>query len=103
VLPDQVNLKNPEYSEVYKNAVVDIKGKEPGKTEQVKGEPMIYGVTMLKNAPNREAALAFLEFMLSKDKGMKIMEKDGQPSVIPMEEKNYAAVPDRLKPFVKKP
>jgi molybdate/tungstate transport system substrate-binding protein len=69
----------------------------------MKGEPMIYGVTMIKNAPNREAALAFLEFMLSKDKGMKIMEKDGQPSVIPMPEKNYAAVPDRLKHFVKKP
>jgi molybdate/tungstate transport system substrate-binding protein len=103
ILPDQVNLKNPEYAEEYHKAVVDIKGKEPGKTEQMKGEPMIYGLTMIKNAPNREAALAFLEFMLSKDKGMKIMEKDGQPSVIPMEEKNYAAVPARLKQFVKKP
>ncbi len=103
VLPDQVNLKNVKYAEDYSKAVVDIKGKEPGKTEQMKGEPMIYGVTIIKNAPNREAATAFLEFMLSKDKGMKIMEKDGQPSVIPMEEKNYAAVPDRLKPFVKKP
>jgi len=103
VLPGEVNLKNQKYSEGYSKAVVDIKGKEPGKTEQMKGEPMIYGVTMTSNAPNREAALAFLEFMLSKDKGMKIMEKDGQPSVIPMEEKNYAAVPTRLKRFVKKP
>lgn len=102
VLPDQINLGNPKYADDYIKAVVDIKGKEPGKTEQMKGEPMIYGVTMLKNAPNREAALAFLEFMLSKDKGMAIMEKDGQPSVIPMQEKNYSAVPDRLKPFVKK-
>ncbi len=103
VLPDQVNLKNPKYADIYKNAVVDIKGKKPGETDQVKGEPMIYGVTMIKDAPNPQAALAFLEFMLSKEKGMKIMEKDGQPSVIPMEEKNYSAVPDRLKPFVKKP
>jgi molybdate/tungstate transport system substrate-binding protein len=103
ILPDQVNLKNIKYANEYNKAVVDIKGKEPGKTEQMKGEPMIYGVTMIKNAPNREAALAFLEFMLSKDKGMKIMEKDGQPSVIPMEEKNYTMVPDRLKQFVKKP
>jgi len=103
ILPDQVNLKNIKYANEYNKAIVDIKGKEPGKTEQMKGEPMIYGVTMIKNAPNREAALAFLEFMLSKDKGMKIMEKDGQPSVIPMEEKNYTMVPDRLKQFVKKP
>ncbi len=103
ILPDQVNLKNIRYADEYSKAVVDIKGKEPGKTEQMKGEPMVYGLTMVKNAPHKEAAIAFLEFMLSKDKGMKIMEKDGQPSVIPMEEKNYTAVPDRLKPFVKKP
>lgn len=102
-LPDQINLKNPAFNEDYKKAVVDIKGKEPGKTDQVKGEAMIYGITMLKNAPNKEAALAFLEFMLTKDKGMAIMEKDGQPSVVPMAEKNYNQVPDRLKPFVKKP
>ncbi|MCX6241570.1 MAG: tungstate ABC transporter substrate-binding protein WtpA [Bacteroidetes bacterium] len=103
ILPDQVNLKNIKYADDYSKAVVDIKGKEPGKTEQMKGEPMVYGVTMIRNAPNKEAALAFLEFMLSKDKGMKIIKKAGQPSVIPMEEKNYAAVPGRLKPFVKKP
>lgn len=103
VLPDQVNLKNPKYADDYVKATVDIKGKEPGKTEQMKGEPMIYGVTMLKNAPNKEAAMAFLKFMLSKDKGMKIMEKDGQPSVIPMPAGNYSAIPDQLRPFVKKP
>ena len=102
-LPDEINLKNPKFNEEYKKAVVDIKGKEPGKTDQVKGEAMIYGITLLKNAPNKEAGIAFLEFMLSKDKGMKIMEKDGQPSVIPLEERNYNLVPDRLKPFVKKP
>jgi molybdate/tungstate transport system substrate-binding protein len=103
ILPDQVNLKNPKYSDDYILAVVDINSKEPGKTEQMKGDPMVYGVTMIKNAPNKEAAMAFLEFMLSKDKGMKIMEKEGQPSVIPMEVNNYTVVPDRLKPFVKKP
>ena len=102
ILPDQVNLKNPKYEEGYSKALVEIKGKEPGKTEQMKGEPMVYGVTMTKNAPNREAAVAFLEFMLSKDKGMKIMEKDGQPSVIPMPVAAYDKVPARLKPFVKK-
>jgi molybdate/tungstate transport system substrate-binding protein len=63
---------------------------------------MIYGITMLRDAPNKEAALAFLEFLLSKDKGMKIMEKNGQPSVIPMTVQNYNLVPDRLKKFVLK-
>ena len=101
-LPDEINLKNPKFNEEYKKAVVDIKGKEPGKTDQVKGEAMIYGITLLKNAPNKEAGIAFLEFMLSKDKGMKILEKDGQPSVIPMQVAAYDKVPSALKPFVKK-
>ncbi len=103
VLPDQINLKNPAFAERYASARVEINGKEPGQKETMKGEPMIYGVTLIKNAPNREAAMAFLEFLLSKDQGMKIMEKNGQPSVIPMTTKNYDLVPASLKKFVTKP
>jgi molybdate/tungstate transport system substrate-binding protein len=102
VLPDQINLKNPAYAAEYSTARVEINGKEPGQKETMKGEPMIYGVTMLRDAPNKEAAIAFLEFLLSADQGMKIMEKNGQPSVIPMPTQNYDLVPDRLKRFVQK-
>ena len=102
ILPDQINLKNPAYASDYSAATVEINGKKPGDKETMKGEPMIYGITMLRDAPNKEAALAFLEFLLSKDKGMKIMEKNGQPSVIPMTVQNYNLVPDRLKKFVLK-
>ena len=35
--------------------------------------------TIPKDAPNPEAALAFVDFILSKDKGMKVMEREGQP------------------------
>jgi molybdate/tungstate transport system substrate-binding protein len=102
ILPDQINLKNPAFAADYSAASVEINGKKPGEKETMKGEPMIYGITMLRDAPNKEAALAFLEFLLSMDKGMKIMEKNGQPSVIPMPTQNYSLVPDRLKKFVKK-
>lgn len=102
ILPDQINLKNPAFASEYSAATVEINGKKPGEKETMKGEPMIYGVTMLRDAPNKEAALAFLEFLLSKDQGIKIMEKNGQPSVIPMPTQNYNLVPDRLKKFVKK-
>jgi molybdate/tungstate transport system substrate-binding protein len=63
---------------------------------------MIYGITLLKNAPNRTAAIAFLEFMLSKDQGMKILQKNGQPSLIPQQNPNYDKIPASLKPFVTK-
>lgn len=101
-LPDEINLRNMAMAPQYATAITDINGKEPGKKETVKGEPMVYGVTMLRDAPNKPAAIAFLQFLLSKDKGMKIMEKNGQPSVIPMETKNYEKLPAELKPFAKK-
>ncbi|MEI6899114.1 MAG: tungstate ABC transporter substrate-binding protein WtpA [Bacteroidota bacterium] len=101
VLPDEINLKNAAFAANYATASTEINGKEPGKKDIVKGEPMIYGVTMLRDAPNKEAAIAFLQFLLSKDKGIKIMEKNGQPSVIPMETANYDKLPKELKPFAK--
>jgi molybdate/tungstate transport system substrate-binding protein len=100
-LPDDINLKNPANEAKYSQASTEINGKEPGKKEVVKGEPMVYGVTMLRNAPNKPAAIAFLRFLLSMDEGMKIMEKNGQPSVIPMETGNFDKIPDELKPFAK--
>jgi molybdate/tungstate transport system substrate-binding protein len=102
LLPDEINLKNPDFSELYSSAVVPINGKEPGKKEMMKGEPMVYGVTLVNNPPNKPVALAFLQFMLSKEKGIKILEKDGQPSLIPQKNPNYDKIPDILKPFAEK-
>jgi molybdate/tungstate transport system substrate-binding protein len=101
-LPDQINLKNPAFAMQYALAKVEINGNAPGEKQTLTGEPMIYGVTLLRDAPNKTAAEAFLAFMLQKDKGMKIMEKDGQPSVIPMAVQNYEKLPPTLKPFAKK-
>jgi molybdate/tungstate transport system substrate-binding protein len=101
LLPDDINLKNPALAESYGTVSTEINGKEPGKKDVIRGEPMIYGVTMLRNAPNKTAALAFLQFLLTNDKGMKIMEKNGQPSVIPQTTPNHEKVPAVLKPFVK--
>ena len=102
VLPDQVNLKNPAFAGLYSSVKVEINGSKPGAKETMSGEPMIYGVTILKDAPNKAAAEAFVAFMLSKNQGMKIMEKDGQPSVIPMPAQNFDKLPANLKPFATK-
>jgi molybdate/tungstate transport system substrate-binding protein len=98
-LPDEINLKNIAFASQYATVSTEINGKEPGKKDVVKGEPMVYGVTMLRDAPNKAASIAFLQFLLSKEKGMKIMEKNGQPSIIPMATRNYEKLPKELKPF----
>jgi molybdate/tungstate transport system substrate-binding protein len=102
LLPDAINLKNQAFAEQYATAKVDINGSKPGEKQTMTGEPMIYSFTILRNAPDKEAALAFAEFLLTKEKGQAIMSRNGQPSVVPMKVANYDKVPARLKPFVKK-
>jgi molybdate/tungstate transport system substrate-binding protein len=102
VLPDAINLKNEGFSTQYASARVEINGSKPGEKQTMTGEPMIYSFTILRNAPNKAAAIAFAEFLLKKDKGQAIMARNGQPSVVPMKVANYDKVPARLKPFVKR-
>lgn len=102
VLPDAVNLKNPAFATQYASAKVEINGSKPGEKQTMNGEPMIYSFTILRNARNKAAAIAFAEFLLRKEKGQAIMARNGQPSVVPMKVNNYDKVPSQLKPFVKK-
>lgn len=99
VLPDEINLKNPSLADYYAQASFQIKGKSPGKKVTVTGEPVIYGVTQLRDAPNPSAAIAFMEFLLEKDKGMKIMEESGQHSLIPGPNEYFDKLPEKLKKF----
>jgi len=99
VLPDEINLKEAEFSDLYNTAAVSINGKEPGQKVVMRGEPMIYGITILNSAPNKAVAMAFLRFLLSKEDGIKILERDGQPSVIPQQNPNYDKLPVQLKPY----
>lgn len=100
-LPDSINLGNPEYKDYYKTANVDISGKTPQEKITMEGEPMVYGITKLKNAPNSLAAEAFMHFLLSKEKGINILEKNGQASVIPASNSLYEAIPDDFKQYAK--
>jgi len=101
VLPDSINLKNPGLHDFYKTASTEIVGKEPGTTITKKGQPMVYGITILDDAPNRQLALKFVDFILSEDGGAKIMEKNGQPSMIPSYSESYEAIPQQLKQYAK--
>jgi molybdate/tungstate transport system substrate-binding protein len=101
LLPDEVNLKQTEMAEIYGSVSVEINGKKPGEKMTQKGEPMVYGVTIPKNAPNKVAAMAFVQFLLNPEKGMVIMKKLGQDSVIPSESKSYDQLPDELKAYAK--
>ncbi|MCK9276034.1 MAG: tungstate ABC transporter substrate-binding protein WtpA [Syntrophales bacterium] len=82
-LPDEINLGNYKFDDLYEKAVVKVTGKEPGTFMEIKGQSCTYGVTIIKDAPNREAAIAFLEYLLDPEGGLKILKDMGQPPFIP--------------------
>lgn len=102
--PDEINLGSPQYEDFYRQAKVKIAGKKPGEFREVQGSPIIYGITLLKNAPNRRAAVAFLKYFLSPDGGLKILAEVGQPPLVPptvSNEKMRARLPVELQRLVK--
>ncbi len=62
-LDDHINLGNYKYDNFYKQAVVKVTGKKPGQWITKHGKSCTYGITMLTNAQNKEAAIAFLKFL----------------------------------------
>jgi molybdate/tungstate transport system substrate-binding protein len=83
VLPDEINLGNYTYDYLYEKAVVRVTGKKPGTSMDIKGKSCTYGVTMIKNGPNREAAIAFLHYLLDPQGGLKTLKEMGQPPFVP--------------------
>ncbi|MFP3912960.1 MAG: tungstate ABC transporter substrate-binding protein WtpA [Desulfobacteraceae bacterium] len=82
-LPDQINLGNYEYDTFYARAVVRVTGKKPGAFMDIRGKSCTYGVTLIKAAPNREAAVAFLTYLLDPEGGLKVLKDKGQPPFVP--------------------
>lgn len=101
LLPDSINLKLSNLENYYSTAETKISGKKPGEFITKKGAPMVYGMTIPTNAANHKLAEKFVEFILEKDKGMKIIEDNGQASMVPSFSKTYNRIPNALKIFAK--
>lgn len=82
-LPDEINLGNYQYDDFYQQAMVKVSGKRPGIFETKKGKSCTYGITLIKDAPNREAAIVFLAYLLDNNGGLKVLEELGQPPFVP--------------------
>ena len=103
ILPDQINLGNYKYDALYAGAKVRVTGKKPGTFMDIKGKSCTYGVTLIKDAPNREAAVAFLAYMLDPNGGLKVLKEMGQPPFVPCRVPTTAmkgGLPALLKPLV---
>jgi molybdate/tungstate transport system substrate-binding protein len=102
VLPDKINLKRAELEDYYKKVSVELNGKKPGEKITQEGSSMVYGVTIPKNSPNPALAKKFIHYLMNKQKGLKVMEELGQPTVVPSVCDRYNKLPDDLKKYALK-
>ncbi len=98
-LPDEINLSMVEHADFYSQASVEIAGKEPGETMTMVGTPIVYGVTIPKNAPSPDLAIEFVKFLLGPE-GQAIMEEQGQPPIVPPVAADVESLPDALSDMV---
>ncbi len=99
-LPPEINLGDAEYADFYRQARVEITGAGPGQTVTVWGEPIVYGVTVPKNAPHPDLALEFVRFLIGPE-GQAIMARMGQPPIVPPVTGDRDALPPILRPLVR--
>ncbi len=97
--PENINLGNYQFDDYYQKAVVKVTGKQPGTFMEIRGQSCTYGVTIIKNAPNKRAAINFVKYLLDPDGGLKILKKMGQPPFDPPivpDKKMIKAIPEEL-------
>lgn len=105
-LPDKVDLSNPALDPYYReHALVALPGLGiPGspRTVAVPGTHVAWGITVMKNSPNRENALRFLAMLLG-PAGKAALAENGPAPIAPaiVSQKDFAALPEQLRSLVK--
>ena len=97
-LPPEINLSDPNYEDQYNKVSVNIIGDQPGKTIQMKGSSMVYGLTLLNDAPNRDAAVDFLRYFLG-ERGRSVLQNNGQSPLTLHLEGPASNIPEKLLEF----
>ena len=92
-LPEPVDLSTVAYADVYKKVKLET---ADGETKT--GKPIVYGITVPKNAENPDLGLEFVKFVIG-DSGQKIFADRGQQPIVPAE--GSGLVPVELEPYTK--
>jgi molybdate/tungstate transport system substrate-binding protein len=104
-LPDDINLSDPEKNADYAQSAVVLPGLGTARSAQniaVPGTQVAWGITLLKDAPNQENALRFLEFLLS-PVGASTLKTNGPAPISPalVKAEDFGRLPPSLRPLVK--
>jgi len=105
-LPDEINLSDPAKDFYYRqNAIVVIPGlgtARSARTVAVPGAHIAWGITLLKDAPNRDNAIKFLHVLLSQT-GTALLNDNGPEALAPalVSQADFDKLPVSLRPLVR--
>jgi molybdate/tungstate transport system substrate-binding protein len=94
-LPEEIDLSSIDFAENY--ATVRTEAKKGDGTTLYAGSAIVYGVTVPKISEHPDLGVEFVEMLIGAT-GQEILERDGQPPIVPAD--GYGSVPADLKSLV---
>jgi molybdate/tungstate transport system substrate-binding protein len=104
-LPSEINLSDPTKDAYYRQqAIVVLPGlgtSRSARTIAVPGARVAWGITLLKEAPNKQNAIKFLQLLLSSE-GTSALKKNGPDPLFPaiVSSEDFRNVPETLRRLV---
>lgn len=96
-LPQAIDLSSQDYANTYQqvHVIMDFQ-RFASVNPEFFGAPIVYGLTIPKNAPHQEEAIEFIQFLFSPE-GQRILSDNYQPPLSPPKADDIAKVPDTLR------
>ena len=94
-LPKEINLSDSSKNDIYSSVSTDVAGNMPGTKMKVTGDYINYSITIINDAPQKEEAVNFVDFLLSSE-GVEIFKKNGQNPLVPLIADPVMKLPPRL-------
>lgn len=76
VLPDEINLSNPDYSQRWYDTVSFEVADKQGKAKTYRPQPLVFYAVVLKNSPHPQLAQQFVDYLTSAQ-AQKIFKENG--------------------------
>jgi molybdate/tungstate transport system substrate-binding protein len=92
-LPVTIDLSSADYADTYKTVKIEKT------TTTSTGKPIVYGLTIPKNAPNPTVAEEFVKYIID-EFGQAVFNDNGQPPVVPAIADDVDKVPQSLQTYV---
>jgi molybdate/tungstate transport system substrate-binding protein len=99
-LPAELSLKNTTFTSDYSKISL-IQDAGTNQSKSITLTPIVYGITILNNAPQNQLATEFLQLLLSSN-GTQILQNSYQEPITPAIATNDSTnIPDMLKQYIK--